>query len=145
MAAGGAGITISENSGTWSSQETSSVSAGAIGSAERHTGNGKMNLTRIRSVCARLIGMKYREMPGMGGHARAAVRDMLAELGAEFRGESGSPCCEVNNEYFRVGGRKLRVCTEDELFVSLWGSKAIVETVYWGAVEKMRARGCAGV
>ena len=89
--------------------------------------------------------MTYKEMPGCAGDAKAAVIDTLVELGAEFRGESGSPCYEVNNEYFRIDGRKIRVCTEDDLFISLWGSKALVETVYSKAIEKMRARGCVGV
>jgi hypothetical protein len=104
-----------------------------------------MSTTKIRSFCARLIGMRYREMPGAGGDAKDAIVETLTDMGAEFCGESGSPGYEVNNEYFRVGGRKLRVCTEDDLFVSLWGSKALVETVYAKAVEKMRARGCIGV
>jgi hypothetical protein len=77
-------------------------------------------------------------MPGAGGDAKDAVVQTLADLGAEFCGESGTPCYELNNEYFRVGRRKIRVCTEDEMFVSLWGSKALVETVYSKAVEKMR-------
>lgn len=104
-----------------------------------------MNTTRIRSFCARLIGMRYQEMPGLGFDAKETLIDTLAELGAEFCGESGTPCYEVNNEYFRVNGRKIRVCTEDDLFISLWGSKALVETVYSKAVEKMRAKGCPGV
>ena len=102
-------------------------------------------LTRIRTICARLIGMRYREMPGIGGDAKRAILDVLTEMGAEFCGESGTPAYEVNNEYFRIGRRKIRVCTEDELFVSLWGRKALVEAVYFKAIEKMRSRGCAGV
>lgn len=100
-----------------------------------------MNMTKIRSLCARFVGMRYREVPGAGGDARDAVVDALAELSAEFCGESGTPCYEVNNECFRVGRKRIRVCTEDDLFVSLWGSKALVETVYSRAVAKMRARG----
>lgn len=101
-----------------------------------------MSISKIRSFCARLVGMRYHEMPGSGGDAKSAVVDVLGDMGAEFCGESGSPAYEVNNEYFRVGGRKIRVCTEDDLFVSLWGSKALVDTVYSKAVDRMRARGC---
>jgi hypothetical protein len=99
-----------------------------------------MNISRTRSFCARIVGLRYREMPGMGGDAKEAVLDALADLEADFRGESGSPCYEVNNEYFHVGGWRIRVCTEDELFISLWGPESLVETVYSRAVEKMRAR-----
>jgi len=100
-----------------------------------------MSPTKIRSFCARLIGLRYREIPGSGSDAKVAVAEVLTDLGAEFWGESGTPCYEVNNEYYRVGGRKIRVCTEDELFVSLWGSPALVETVYSKAVAKLRTRG----
>ena len=84
-------------------------------------------------------------MPGTGGEVRDAITDTLSDLGAEFCGESGSPCYEMNNEYFRVAGRRIRVCTEDELFISLWGPKSVVETVYSRAIKKLRAKGCAGV
>jgi hypothetical protein len=104
-----------------------------------------MSITKIRCFCARLVGKRYRELPGSGGDAKDAVVDALTDLGAEYCGESGSPGYEVNNEFFRVGGRKIRVCTEDDLFVSIWGSKALVETVYGKAVEKLKARGCVGV
>ena len=69
----------------------------------------------------------------------------MIDFGAEKCGESGSPAYEGNNEYFRICGRKLRVCTEDERFVSLWGSKPLVDEVYAKIVEKLKTRGCAGV
>jgi hypothetical protein len=103
-----------------------------------------MSLTRIRALCARLVGKKYQELPSFDPNARAALDAALAECGAERCGESGTPAYEVNNEYFRIGGRKLRVCTEDELFASLWGSRAVVEQVYSRTVEKLRVRGSPG-
>ena len=98
-----------------------------------------MRLSGIRSFCANLVGMNYRELPGSGAELRQAIQSVLADFGAEKCGESGSPAYEVNNEYFRIGGRKLRVCTEDEMFVSLWGSKALVDRVYARIVEKLHS------
>lgn len=69
----------------------------------------------------------------------------LADFDAQKIGESGSPAYEVNNEYFRIGRRKLRICTEDEMFVSLWGSKSLVDPVYLRIVEKLRVKGSEGV
>lgn len=99
----------------------------------------------IRSVCASFIGMRYRELPGFGSDLRQAIEDTLAEFGAQKYGESGSPTFEVNNEYFRIGNRTLRICTEDEMDVSLWGSKSLVDQVYFNIVDKLKSRGCAGV
>jgi hypothetical protein len=100
---------------------------------------------RIRSVSAALVGTRYRELAGFGPELRQAIEDTLAELPAEKCGESGTPAFEINNEYFRIGRRKIRVCTEDEMDVSLWGSKKLVDQVYTKIVEKLRARGCAGL
>lgn len=86
------------------------------------------SISRIRFVCARLIGMRYRELPF--GTRRRDIETALLELHAEKRGESGTPCYEINNEYFRIGRRTLRVCTEDEMFVSLWGAKDLVDRVF---------------
>lgn len=102
-------------------------------------------LCRIRSVAAALVGMRYRDLPGFGPDLRQAIEDTFAELHAEKCGESGTPAFEVNNEYFRIGRRKIRVCTEDERDVSLWGSKNLVDQVYTKIVERLKARGCAGV
>jgi hypothetical protein len=102
-------------------------------------------LSKIRSVAAALIGMRYRDLPGFGPDLRQAIEDTLAELHAEKCGESGTPAFEVNNEYFRIGRRKIRVCTEDERDVSLWGSRELVDQLYASIVEKLKARGCAGV
>jgi hypothetical protein len=104
-----------------------------------------MTISKIRSVCAFLIGMSYRELPGDGGHLRQAIDDTLIDLGAKMYRESGSPAGEVENKYFRIGKRKLRICTEDEMLVSLWGSKVLVDEVHSKIVEKLKARGCAGV
>lgn len=82
--------------------------------------------------------MKYAELPD--GISREDIEAVLAELHAKKRGESGAPAFEVNNEYFRIDGRKLRVCTEDELFVSLWGPKRLVDEVYARIVERWKAR-----
>ena len=102
-------------------------------------------ISRIRTFCARLIGSSYRELPGFGCDLRQAIEDTLLDFDAEKCGESGSPAYEVNNEYFRIAGRKLRICTEDEMDVSLWGPKILVDQVHSKIVEKLRARGCAGV
>jgi hypothetical protein len=99
-----------------------------------------MNLSRIRSICARLVGKSYRELPDYESGLRLAIEDTLADLGAEKCGESGSPAYEVNNEYFRIGSRKLRICTEDEMFVSLWGPKRLVDEVHSRILEKLRVR-----
>jgi len=104
-----------------------------------------MRNSQIRSVCAFLIGIRYRELPGFGSDLRRAIEDTLINFGATKQSESGSPAFEVNNEYFRIGNRKLRICTEDEMFVSLWGSKAIVDAVYFAIVQKLKVRKCAGV
>jgi hypothetical protein len=100
---------------------------------------------RIRSLAAALVGMRYRDLSGFDPGHRQAIEDTLAELHAEKCGESGSPAFEINNEYFRIGRRKIRVCTEDEMDVSLWGSKKLVDQVYTKIVEKLKARGCAGL
>ena len=85
-----------------------------------------------------LLGIRYRELPfGVG---RDDVDAVLAGFKAERCGESGSPAFEVNNEYFRIGPRKLRVCTEDEMFVALWGPKGLVDDVYGRIIERWEAR-----
>ncbi len=103
-----------------------------------------MGIAEIRSFCARLIGLRYRQLPGFGGDARDAAVDTLIDLGATFCGESGSPAYELNSECFRIGRRKIHVCTEDHWLAYLWGSKALVEAVYSGAVDKLRARSAGG-
>jgi len=99
-----------------------------------------MNLTKIRAMLASLIGHRYRELPAYGPQLRQAIEETLAELHASKCGESGTPCCEVNNEYYRIGGRKLCICTEDEMDVSLWGPKKLVDEVYAKIMEKWKAR-----
>jgi|SRR5688572_6627341 len=101
-----------------------------------------MSKSKVRSFCARLIGMRYRELP-FG--TRRDIEVALSELEARKCGESGSPAFEVNDEYFRIGRRKLRVCTEDEMFVSLWGSSSVVDQVYTRVMESWEARRRSGV
>jgi hypothetical protein len=98
-----------------------------------------MRDSTILSIFARLIGNRYRELPGFGRDVRLAIEKTLAEFGAEKYGEAGSPAYEINNEYFRIGGRKLRVCTEDEMFVSLWGGRELVDRVYARVMERLGA------
>src|SRR5256885_16331465 len=93
-----------------------------------------MNVSKIRSALARMVGLRYRELPGWGAELRQALGDTLAELNARKYKECGTPCFELNNEYYRVGNRKLKVSTEDEMDVSLWGPKALVEEGYSGVV-----------
>ena len=98
--------------------------------------------SRISKIRSFLCSPHWNEVSEYAWHwwrPKRAVLEALADLGAELYRESGSPGYEVNNEYFRIGNRKIRVCTEDEYFVSLWGPKAVVETVHLKAVEKMRA------
>jgi len=90
-------------------------------------------ISRFRFVFARLIGKRYRELPF--GTLRKDIERALFELHGEKRGETGSPCNEVVNEYFWIGRRTIRVCTEDEMFVSLWGEKDPVDQVYTIVVE----------
>jgi len=87
-----------------------------------------MNISKIRSVCARLVGLRYRELPF--GTCREDIEAALSELDAQKCCESGTPAYEANNEYFRIGRRKLRVCSEDEMFVSLWGTRELVDRVH---------------
>ena len=84
-----------------------------------------------------LIGRRYRELPF--GTRREHIEAALSALRAEKYAESGTPAYELNNEYFRIGRRKVKVCTEDELFVSLWGSKTVVDTLYRKIVERAEA------
>jgi hypothetical protein len=102
-----------------------------------------MSMSKIRSICARLVGLKYRELPF--GTRREDIEAALAELDAHKCGESGTPAFEVNNEYFRIGRRKLRVCTEDDMFVSLWGARQLVDRVHARVTESWEARRQTGV
>jgi len=102
-----------------------------------------MKMAKFRTLFMSLFGMRYRELPF--GTRREEIEAALSELDAEKCGESGTPAFEVNNEYFRIGRRKLRVCTEDEMFVSLWGSRALVDQVYARVMESWEARRRAGV
>lgn len=87
-----------------------------------------MNTSKIRAFCARLVGMLYCELPF--GTSRDQIEDALTQLGAVKYGESGTAAFEVNYEHFRIGSRKLRICTEDEMIVSLWGSRGLVDEVF---------------
>ena len=95
-----------------------------------------MNVSKIRSAFARLLGLHYRELPGRGSDLRQALEETLAELNARKYKECGTPCYELNNEYYRIGNRALKVSTEDEMDVSLWGPKALVEEI----VRRLKAQ-----
>jgi hypothetical protein len=99
-----------------------------------------MSTAKIREICASLFGVYRRELPGFGRELRQAIEETLAEFGAVKYGEAGTPAYETNNEYFRIGGRKLKVSTDHEMFVSLWGSKAVVEPVYAKIMERLATR-----
>jgi hypothetical protein len=98
-----------------------------------------LNFSKIMSRLATLVGRHCRELPGFGPQLRRAIDQTLDELGAEKCGKSGTPVFFIDHEYFRIGGRKLQVCTEDDMFVSLCGSKAVVEQVYSRILEKLSA------
>ena len=86
------------------------------------------SISKFRSLFMSLLGMRYRELPF--GTRREDIEAALSAMQAEKRSESGSPAFEVNNEYFRIGRRRVRVCTEDEMFVSLWGPRVLVDSLY---------------
>ncbi len=94
--------------------------------------------SRLRSFFASLVGLRYRELPF--GTRREEIDAALSDLRAQKCGESGTPAFEVNNEYFRIGRRRVRVCTEDEMFVSLCGSKRLVDALYESIVARSEAR-----
>lgn len=95
-------------------------------------------ISKLRSVLMALLGLRYRELPF--GTRREEIEAALSDLHAQKYGESGTPACEVNNEYFRIGRRRVRVCTEDEMFVSLWGRRALVDSLYASIVSRSEAR-----
>jgi hypothetical protein len=93
-----------------------------------------MTVTKIRSIFASLVGRGYKELPGFGTNLRIAIENVLSSLDAKKCGESGIPSFDpapfIYNEYFQIGSQKIRICTEDEMFVSLWGPKRLVDQVY---------------
>lgn len=95
-------------------------------------------ISKFRSLFMTCIGLRYRELPI--GTRREEIEAALADLHALKCGESGTPAYEVNNEYFHIGRRKVRVCTEDERFVSLWGRRALVDSLYASIVSRSEAR-----
>ena len=95
-------------------------------------------ISRLRSFFASLVGLRYRELPF--GTRRDQIEAALSDLQAQKCGESGTPAFEVNNEYFRIGRRHVRVSTEDEMFVSLWGSKRLVDSLYESIVTRSEAK-----
>lgn len=94
-------------------------------------------ISRFRAWFMSLLGRRYRELPF--GTRREHIEGALTDLQAEKYAESGTPAYELNNEYFRIGRRKVKVCTEDELFVSLWGSKRVVDSLYCKIIERAEA------
>ncbi len=96
------------------------------------------SISKFRSLFMRCMGLRYRELPL--GTRREEIEAALSDLHAQKCAESGTPAYEVNNEYFRIGHRKVRVCTEDEMFVSLWGSKALVDSLYQSIASRSETR-----
>ena len=96
-----------------------------------------MSYARLRSAFASIIGWRYRELPGMGGAVRQALDETLSDLQARKYKECGTPCYELNNEYYRIGKRTLKVSTEDEMEIGIWGSKELLEQVYGGVVRRL--------
>jgi hypothetical protein len=82
--------------------------------------------------------MRYRELPF--GTRRGEIEASLAEVNARKCCESISPAYEVVNEWYRVGRRRIRVCTEDEMEVSLWGSKSLVDELYTKITQRSAKR-----
>jgi hypothetical protein len=97
-----------------------------------------VSLHGFRSFLASLLGLAYQELPA--GIVREDIDAVLDEFNAQPCGESGTPAYEVNNEYFRIGRRKVRLCTEDEMFVSVWGPKDLVREFYAKIIAKMQSR-----
>jgi hypothetical protein len=95
-------------------------------------------LSKFRFLFFSLFGVRYRELPF--GTRRKEIVTALSDLSAEKCGGSGTPAFEVNNEYFRIGRQKVRICTEDGMFVSLWGPKRLVDDLYEKIIENVKAR-----
>jgi hypothetical protein len=104
---------------------------------------GRDNVSRLQRLLLSCIGLRYRELPF--GTRREEIESALSELHAEKYAESGTPAYEVNNEYFRMGRLKVRVCTEDEMLVSLWGSKTLVDFLYRSIASRSATRLRGGV
>jgi len=96
------------------------------------------HISKFRSLFMTCMGWRYRELPF--GTRREEIESALADLHAQKCGECGTPAYEVNNEHFRVGRRKVRVCTEDEMFVSLWGSKLLIDPIHDSIISRSAAR-----
>ena len=99
---------------------------------------GYDSVSRLRGLLMNCFGLRCRELPI--GTWREEIEEALAEVHAQKYDESGSPAYEVNNEYFRLGQLKVRVCTEDEMFVSLWGSRVVVDFLYRSIVFRSEMR-----
>lgn len=100
----------------------------------------KRFIAKMRLILASLVGRTYQELPGdlvFEPGLRKAIKESLLEINAEKYFESGTPAFEVNNEYFRIGRFKLRILTEDEMFVSIWGPKALVTDFYNRIKQKL--------
>ena len=53
----------------------------------------------------------------------------LRDAGGAVCGEDGTPAREVENIYFKLRGRRVRLCVEDYADVTLWGPKNLVREV----------------
>ncbi len=57
--------------------------------------------------------------------ALTAGQVIRAAGGTAYR-ESGSPCGEIQNIYFHLRGRRIRLCIEEYGAVTLWGPRSLV-------------------
>lgn len=70
------------------------------------------------------MGQKEIEIP-IPGYLDA----VLEELNAIKYKEKGTPCYELNWEFFKIKDQKIRIRTEDEIFVYLEGPKDLLDTI----------------
>ena len=52
--------------------------------------------------------------------------EVIKTQGGKECGSNGTPCGEIENLFFIIGGKKVRLCYEEYGEVTLWGSKSIV-------------------
>ena len=73
------------------------------------------------------------------GVVEAAV-DTVSELGGQrIQGQDPGLAFDIENTYFRVQGRRVRLCVEDYGEVSLWGPKRVVTELATRITERMSA------
>jgi len=75
------------------------------------------------------------------GVVEAAV-DTVSELGGRrIQGQDPGLAFDIENKYFRVQGRRVRLCVEDYGEVSLWGPKRVVTGLAKRIAERLSAKG----